>query len=150
PTQPFNLSAQARAAAGLSDADAAAAEEAANQAMARALAQIRAIYVEVTGNGAAAEELSMTSMINEINDKAADTGAAKRQLSAERAGLAPVPPSLSGRPPTERMLRALASSGDEAEHAIAAAIGPDRAQALRAASNGWGSTWSLSGCSSSN
>ena len=144
---PFNVSAQARTAAGLSESDAAAAVEAANQSMARTLAQIRAIYVEVTGNNGASEELSMSSMISEIEERAADAGASKWQLAAERAGLVPVPSSLSSRSPTERMLRALSSSGDDVERSIAAVVGPDRAQALRAANNGWGSTWSLSGCS---
>ena len=147
PDHPFNISAQARTAAGLSESDAAAAVEAANQSMARTLAQIRAVYVEVTGNNAASEELSMNSMISEIEEKAADSGASKWQLAAERAGLVPVPSSLGSRSPTERMLRALSSSGDDVERAIAAVVGADRAQALRAANNGWGSTWSLSGCS---
>jgi hypothetical protein len=144
-TEPFAIPPQARAAAGLSDGEATAAEQAVAEAMARTQAQIRAIYVEVTGNSAAAEELSFDSMIREIEEKSGDEGAAKRQLSAERAGLAAVPATLADRSPGERLLRVLSGTGDDVERAVAGAIGPDRAHALRGA-DGWRSTWSMSGC----
>ena len=145
----FTIPASARANLGVSDEEATAAEQAATQAIARAQAQVRAIYVEVTGNSAASEELSVDSMIREIEEKSGDGGSARRQLSAERAGLTAVPASLADRSPTERLLRALSGVGDDVEHAVAGAIGADRAQKLRGA-EGWSSTWSMSGCPSRN
>jgi hypothetical protein len=41
----------------------------------------------------------------------------------------------------ERFLRLETSAGDSYERELGAAIGPDRAHALRAGSGGWGSRW---------
>src|SRR5205085_206087 len=78
------------------------------------LAQLRAIYTEVTGNKAAAEELSAQALINEVHDKGgrAQASAAQAELANERAGLVPVPADLSARSLSERMLRVLVSQGD--------------------------------------
>jgi hypothetical protein len=132
--------------AGLNPDETAAVQKIMDQMNAQILAQLRAIYTEVTGNRAAAEELSAQALINEVHDKGGrtDANAAQAELANERAGLVPVPSDLSARSPSERMLRALSSQGDALEKAVGQVIGPERAGALRG--KGWGSATMMSGC----
>jgi FecR protein len=106
----------------------------------RRLTELRQLYLEVTGDTAGAEELSATSLVQEITRKSAnrDVQLTFQRLSAERAGLTARPPDLSRATPFERMMRLVTSSGDEAEQAIGRVIGPERAHALRAARGGFG------------
>jgi hypothetical protein len=116
----------------------------------RALAQLRAIYSEVTGQ-VPPDDMIGHSLLNEIEQK---TGSdemleARKQLSYERAGLLPTPENLNARPPGERALRVMSAVGDEMERELEKAIGPVKAGALRAANDGWPSHSTMSGCSSS-
>jgi hypothetical protein len=135
---------------GLSPDEIALVERGVEQVKARTLAQLRAIYVETTGNAQAAEDLSAEGMIREIQEKSGrpEASAAQRQLAVERAGLAPPPANPAARPPAERLLRVLTAVGDETEREIGKSIGPDRARALRAANQGWDSKYGMSGCPS--
>jgi len=132
---------------GLTPDEKAQIEKAMDALNAQVLGQVRALYLEVTGNASAAEDLSLEAMINEVREKGGrkETMAAAQQLSAERAGLVPVPADVAVRPPGERLLRLLAGEGTELEQRVAQIIGPDRAQALRGG-NGWGATARMAGC----
>ncbi len=108
---------------------------------------VRALYVELTGDRAGADDLDLWALRQEIVAKAlpADRIEAQRRIAAERAGLAtpPTPTQLASRPVYERFLRRLIASADELEHSLAGEVGPASANALRRAR---GSRFALSGC----
>lgn len=147
------VSADTAAQAGLGDADRAAVDDAYRAVEARDLAQLRALYVELTGvEPDAAATLSPNAIVDDIEAKSdpADAALARKRISAERAGLAPAPsaPELASHAIVERMLRVEANLGNDAEAAAAGVLGGDRARALRAITGtGWnGSTHSHGGC----
>lgn len=109
--------------------------------------RIRAIYGDVVGEGADST-LSAQAMMQEIEDKSpsGEQQAIQARIAQERAGLAVPPADWSHASPIERLMRSLAGFGDEAEAAIAKAIGPDRAHALRMHDGGWPSKMQMSGC----
>ncbi|MDB4967599.1 MAG: hypothetical protein JWN44_3288, partial [Myxococcales bacterium] len=106
----------------------------------RMVSQLRALYVEVTGDKAGAETLTPHAMEQEIQSKVPDAAGQETywRLSRERAGLIPPGDPKSGAP-IDRLMRLLTSAGDEYERELGGAIGPDRAHALRAEHGGWGS-----------
>lgn len=113
------------------------------------LAQLRALYVEVTGDKAGADALSPQSLVQEIQQKSPEAAAQQAywRLSHERAGLLAPPADTSSAPPIERLMRLLTTGGDEYEHELGAVIGPDRARSLREERGSWGSRSSSSyGC----
>ncbi len=105
------------------------------------IAQLRALYIEVTGDKAGADTLTPQAMETEIRSKVPDAVAKEAywRLSHERAGLIAPPTDPRGASPIERFLRLETTAGDEFERQLGAAIGPDRARALRAEHGGWGS-----------
>jgi len=108
---------------------------------AKTLASLRALYLEVTGDKTGADTLTPQAMETEIRSKVPEATMAEAmwRLSHERAGL-PVPPEDPRNvPAAERFLRIATGTGDEFERELGAAIGPDRARALRAEHGGWGS-----------
>jgi len=113
--------------------------------------QIRALYVETTGDPNAGS-MAAEAMQVEIVDKA-PPGEVKRtfqRLARERAGL-PVPPLAPGQAelPVTRLYRALTTSGDMLEASIAEELGPETAHRARKAREGWGSQHGSSyGCPS--
>lgn len=118
---------------GLEDNERAALRDAVTVGDPALLAELRAIYIEVTGDRAGADTLSPRNLQHEVFSKSpgADVAEALRLISAESAGLAEPPADLSSRPPVERLLRALSGSGVQLEAAIATRLGPDRARELR-------------------
>ena len=108
---------------------------------ARVLKELRALYVEVTGDKAGAESLAPEALENEIMNKSPEAIVQQvfYKLSHERAGLMAPPASTAGEPAAERLMRMMTSLGDEYEQKLGAAIGPDRAHQLRTEQNGWGS-----------
>jgi hypothetical protein len=108
----------------------------------RMVAQLRAIYIEVTGDKSGADTLTPHAMEQDILAKVPDAVAQEAfwRLSRERAGLMTPPADpMKGGAPVERLMRLLTSAGDEYERQLGATIGPDRAHALRAEHGGWGS-----------
>ena len=103
--------------------------------------QLRALYIEVTGDPEGVESLSPSAMISEINDKSLrpTIKAVYQRLARERAGLQTPPASAAGQPPVERLMRLLTSSGDRVEKAIGQKIGPDLARRHRELHGGYGS-----------
>jgi hypothetical protein len=114
----------------------------------RVVAQLRQLYVEVTGDAATAETLGADTLAREIQDKSPrrDLEEATWRISQERAGLLAPPADLASRPPVERAVRLLVSVGDQFEHELAAAIGKDRAHELRKADDGWPMRSITNGC----
>ncbi|MGZ3441839.1 MAG: hypothetical protein ACXVDD_20105 [Polyangia bacterium] len=109
----------------------------------RMIAQLRALYVEVTGDKAGADSLTPQAMETEIRSKVPDAMAQEAywRLSHERAGLIAPSTDTHTASPMERFLRLETSAGDSYERELGAAIGPARAHALRAGNGGWGSRW---------
>jgi predicted flap endonuclease-1-like 5' DNA nuclease len=111
-------------------------------------AEVRKLYVSVTGDAKGAESLTPAAMGREIEDKSPKGAgdAARRRLAQERAGLASPPTSLDGLSAAERHLRLIAGLGPELEQRLAERIGPARAHDLRAARNGWPHKQAQTGC----
>jgi hypothetical protein len=111
---------------------------------------VRGLYVEVTGDSGGADSLSAQAMGQELQEKAAagEPDALQRRIAEERAGLAPVPAeaALAKASPFERYFRALANLGDDAEKALAAVLGGEKAHQLRARGGGWSQRMGLAGC----
>ena len=95
--------------------------------------QTKDLYAEITGDRTVADALEPRTLQHEIflKSRRGDEERATQRLSAERAGLARPPSSLSGLPPVERLLRLLAASGDQYEQRLAAVFGAKRAAELR-------------------
>ena len=121
---------------GVSNAERDAINQAYRKTHDRDVEAVRRLYIELTGAEAdAAAALSVDALEDEIDAKSQpeDEIAARRHLSAERAGLEPVPSAaeLVHRPVIERLLRIRASLGNDAEAAAASVIGSTRARDLR-------------------
>src|SRR5690606_17337808 len=112
------------------------------------LGELRALYLEATGDAAGVDMLSMNALVSEIGNKSepGEVSRIRRLLAQERAGLRPPPADLSGTSPAERLYRLLAQIGDETQAAIATVLGAERAYDLRALAGGWPSKWSMAGC----
>lgn len=97
------------------------------------LEQTKDLYAEITGDRTVADALEPRTLQHEIflKSRRGDEERAVQRLSAERAGLARPPSSLSSVPPVERLLRLLAASGDQYEQRMAAVLGAKRAAELR-------------------
>ncbi len=134
---------------GLGDEDVKQVNRVTAETNARVLAELRQLYVEVTGDKAGADALTPQALVTEITAKSPD-GLAQQvfwRLSQERAGLIPSPADRGGESPLERMMRMLTGLGDSYERDLGAAIGPDLAHSMRARNGGWSSRSSSSmGC----
>ncbi|MCB9557207.1 MAG: FecR domain-containing protein [Deltaproteobacteria bacterium] len=102
--------------------------------------QLRALYVEATGDSKSVDELAPSALIAEIQDKSSrdEIRGIFRRLARERAGLVAVNPSRQ-QSTTERLMRLLTTNGDQVEQAMAAKIGPDLARRYRELGGGYGS-----------
>jgi hypothetical protein len=134
--------------ANLTDAERTALNETLSEMQERVRSEIRALYLEATGDSRGADLLSPGAMRNEIADKAApgEEARVRLRLAQERAGMAQPPANLTGATPFERYYRILASIGDETERRVAAVIGRERAHALREKNGGWGRAMEMAGC----
>lgn len=105
----------------------------------REIKQLRALYIEVTGDENGAHVLAAQSLKLEIFDKSSDLSIrqAFQRLARERAGLERPPSDVSTRTPAERLLRFDLSLGDAYERALAEKLGPKRARQLRLNNEGW-------------
>jgi ferric-dicitrate binding protein FerR (iron transport regulator) len=146
---PPTLSARRASTLGLSDQERVEIDRVSAEENARVLKELRALYVEVTGDKAGAESLAPQAMENEIMSKSPEAVVQQTfyKLSHERAGLQAAPADLRGAPASERLMRLMTGLGDDYEQRLGAAIGPDRAHQLRAENNGWDSrNRSMVGC----
>ncbi len=138
--EPFQVSPDMATANGFTPDETARVNQALGDLNNQIVAQVRALYVDVTGNTAAAEDLTAEAMEREIEAKSGQgaVGTALKEISAERAGLVQPPANPAADSPVEQLLRLMQSVGDMAEQAIAGVVGPDRAHAMRAQNDGWG------------
>jgi hypothetical protein len=124
---------------GLNDAEVAQYNQAAATENARALAELRQLYIEVTGDRAGADSLTPKALEHEIAAKSPE-GAAQQvfqRMAQERAGLIP-PGDGKGSSPLERMMQLLTTLGDDWERDLGGVLGPDLAHAMRTKNGGWG------------
>lgn len=112
------------------------------------VAELRKLYMEVVGDASRADELAPAALWSELADKSAPGEAerANQKIAQERAGLAQPPADLSQLSAVERAMRLQASLGERTERELAAAIGPERARALREKNDGWGMHREIAGC----
>jgi len=110
--------------------------------------RVRGWYIEATGDAQGADQLSAHAMGEELQDKAVpgEPQALQARLAQERAGLVAPPADLGKLSPFERYFRAFADLGNEAERALAAKLGADKAHRIRAENDGWPMRMSMSGC----
>jgi hypothetical protein len=135
--------------AGLTDAEVKIVNAVLAEQFDRTRTEIRRLYIEVTGDTKGVDNLSPSSMSNEIMDKSPreETRIVYQRLASERAGLQPAPADTSTASPLERLMRLLTSIGDRTEKAIGDKIGPDLARRYRALHGGFSSkSRSSSGC----
>jgi hypothetical protein len=110
--------------------------------------ELRKLYVEVIGDVNRADDLSPDAMWSELRDKSppGEEERANQKIAQERAGLAPPPADLSQLSALERGMRLQASLGERTERELGAALGPERARALREKNDGWGMHREMAGC----
>jgi hypothetical protein len=134
--------------AGLSDQELAAVNKVLQDMQREVLAQLRALYIEVTGDQERADELSPQAMVSELQQKSpqGEEGRVNQRIAHERAGLAAPPAELSQASALERYIRRRAGLGDETQRRIGDVIGAARARQLRETDGGWGGQWETVGC----
>lgn len=111
--------------------------------------ELRALYVEVTGDRAHADAAAADALTMELQEKSTrvDVQLAYQKLALERAGQLAPPANNVGQSAIERALRIVTGLGDRTERTIAQVIGADRARNLRKRNNGWDSrSVSSNGC----
>lgn len=147
-TEPMQLDARQGAEMGLSEEERAGL----NQIIARMhrdyVAQLRELYIEITGDAAGADSLSPEALASELRDKSppGERSRANQRIAQERAGLAQPPADLSSLSPVERYLRLQAAVGDQIEQEFGKVIGAGRARELRERNGGWGMRSEWAGC----
>jgi hypothetical protein len=111
-------------------------------------ADMRALYIEMSGDPATADRLSPGSMESEIFSRAPEgaRARARQQLAREKAGLVAPPADLAQTPVAERTMRLMMTIGDRYERKLAERLGPERARALRAKHDGWQGKTITNGC----
>ena len=131
--KPGTLGADDAARFGLGDAERAIYDRIVAARSAQFLADMRALYVELTGDDAGAGVLELSSLEHEIARKSSeeDQSEATRRLSQERARLVPPRSDLRGGSVYERYLRLLLRAGDDLERDLAREIGASKAKSLR-------------------
>ena len=114
------------------------------------VSELRKLYLEVVGDASRADELSPEALWSELRDKSqpGDEERANQRIAQERAGLAQPPADLSQLSPVERGIRLKAALGGRTERDLGAALGPERARALREQNGGWGMRQEVAGCPS--
>lgn len=147
-TEPFTVDRRMAENLGLSTEDSAAYNRVMAAIHAYYVSELRKLYMEVVGDGSRADELSPQALWSELRDKSppGEEERANQRIAQERAGLAQPPANLSGLSPVERGLRLQAGLGERTERELAAALGPERARALREKNDGWGMHMQFAGC----
>jgi hypothetical protein len=103
-----------------------------------ALARLREVYVQATGDRTGAANIPLEQMIYEIGrtGEYQEEFEVYQRISAERAGLQP-PPSPDQFTPLELLLREILRQGDAFEVELAKQVGAARARQLRERNQGW-------------
>ena len=128
-------------AAGLTLQEAAVLAEVAEEFRERVYDQLTEMVLEAGKSKEWADQTSFLGMVMALGEASPvseeEAEAMFRKLAAEKAGQAEAPTDLSGLSLEERFVRIESELGDEFERALAARLGPDRARALRHATDGW-------------
>ena len=134
--------------AGLSGEELAAVNRALAELQRQVVAELRALYIEITGEAARADELSAQAMASELRDKSpeGEEGRINQRIAQERAGLVPPPAPGAALSPLERFVRHQAYIGDETERRVGEVVGAGRAHAIREQNGGWGLRQETVGC----
>lgn len=116
---------------------------------ARAVADLRRIYTDATGDTSDVDEIEPEMLITLI-DRTAGPGEPPRvrqRLARERAGLDEAPTDMSTVSPYEELYRGIIALADGFERELAERIGAERARQLRAMHGGWpGPAFDWIGC----
>jgi hypothetical protein len=133
---------------GLAESERETMNEVMKELKAQVIADMRALYVEMSGDPTTADRLSPGSMESEIFARAPEGARqrARQQLAREKAGLAPPPADLPRTPVAERTMRLMMTIGDRYEQKLAEHLGPERTRALRAKQDGWPGKTVSNGC----
>jgi hypothetical protein len=112
------------------------------------LKELRALYIEATGDTQGVETLQPMAMGMEIQHKSneRDNSTARRRIDLERAGQVAPPADLSKMPVIDRYFRLVMSEGDRVQAELGKIIGPERAQEMREKGMG-GNRSIMNGCS---
>ena len=147
-TEPMTIGPRAAEEMGLTGEETAAFNRVMAGIHAHYVAELRKLYVEVVGDASRADDLSPDAMWSELRDKSppGEQERANQRIAQERAGLAQPPADLSQVSAIERGMRLQASLGERTERDLGAAIGPERARALREKNDGWGMHREMAGC----
>ncbi len=99
----------------------------------RYMKDLRALYLEATGDTTGVETLQPMAMGMEIQHKSneRDNSLARRRLDLERAGKLAPPADLNKMPVIDRYFRLVTGVGDRVESELGKIIGPERARAAR-------------------
>jgi len=114
----------------------------------RYMKELRALYLEATGDTTGVETLQPMALGMEIQHKSneRDNSLARRRLDLERAGKLAPPADVSKLPVIDRYFRLVTTIGDRVESELGKIIGPERAHAAR--EEGFGGNRSImNGCS---
>jgi len=147
-TEPMRMGPEMAEKMGLSGEDSAAYNRVMASVHAYYVGELRKLYMEVVGDSSRADELSPQALWSELRDKSppGEEERANQKIAQERAGLAQPPASLAGLSAVERGMRLQAGIGERTERELAAALGPERARALREKNDGWGMHMQMAGC----
>lgn len=147
-TEPMRIGQRMAGELGLSGEEAAAVNRVNASIHAYYVAELRTLYLEVVGDAGRSDDLSPDAMWSELRDKSppGEEERANQRIAQERAGLAQPPADLSQLSAIERGMRLQASLGERTERELGAAIGPERARALREKNDGWGMHREFAGC----
>ncbi len=133
---------------GLSDDDAAKLYAVAEEFRTARFETMRALLAEIGEDTDVSDALPAQALGGAIEAQydPEEAMAVRRSVSKERAGLQTPPTDLGSLSPTERYIRLTFGVGNDFEAAVAGALGPEQAHALRAADQGWpGGTSTYSG-----
>ena len=130
--EPYEVPAHLGARLHLDDPQQSQVAAALNQVRVDALARLRALYVEATGDAAGADSLEPMTLAHEILQKAprAQTEAARTKLARERAGLLP-PGTPDAGTVVERYLRFMGTVGDSFQRTLEPSLGAQQAARVR-------------------
>ncbi len=132
---------------GLSDQELAAVNKVLRDMQREVLTELRALYLEATGDEQLADQLSPQAMASELVQMyLEEEDRIHQRIAQERAGLAAPPADLSQTSALERFIRRRAGLGEETERRIGEVLGAARARQLRETGGGWGGGQETVGC----
>lgn len=104
-----------------------------NKVREEAIAQLRALYVEATGDTGGAQSLAPTTLGQELLHKSrpAEVDAARARVARERAGLEQPPADAAAGTIPERYFRYLVTIGDSVQHGLEPIVGAVQAGEIR-------------------